>query len=267
LSRITPGESVERYRRTWIVGQTETHGEVLYGRIGYERDASVFEIYDQEKKDFIGVSIRTGTVTPFAINTSNLVLAFQTKPPDIIMGSVANAIAQLLSDDDLRWRAVSLLARRMTLAEWRRSVDNVTRIRFHIRQPNPHYQDAPDLERLIEQARAEVGRLELQSESGLDLESPFIEQTLRHVDEHNYGDARLTGITENGNESVYSTEIDTVEEVTEAPAHPETGEVGQASLAEAVASEAEAVAAGEAAAEREPRAAASEARTRAESGG
>ncbi|MFI6026387.1 hypothetical protein [Amycolatopsis magusensis] len=238
-SHIVPGATVERYRRTWIIGQTEQHSDVLYGRIGYERDASVFEIYDQEQKDFVGVSIRTGTVTPFAINLDTLVLAFQTKPPEIVMGSVANAVASLLTEGDARWRAESLLARRMTLSQWREGIDRVTRIRFYIRQPNPHYQDAPDLEALIEQAQAEVGRLELQADGGLDLESPFVEQTLRHVDEHGYGDARLTGKTADGAESVYSTEIHTVEEVTEAPAHPETGEVGQASLADAVAAETE----------------------------
>lgn len=242
-SHVVPGATVDRYRRTWIVGQTEEHLGVLYGRIGYERDASQFEIYDEEQKDFVGVSIRTGNVTPFAINLNSLVLAFQTKPPEIVMGSVANAIAALLSEDDARWRAESLLARRMTLNEWVQSVDRVTRIRFFIRQPNPHYQDAPDLEALIEQAQAEVGRLELQADGGLDLNSPFVEQTLRHVDEHSYGEARLTGSTVDGTESVYATDIQTVEEVTEAPTHPETGEVGQASLAEAVAAEAEDVAA------------------------
>lgn len=238
-SHVVPGATVERYRRTWIVGQTEEHLGVLYGRIGYERDPSVFEIYDEEQKDFVGVSIRTGNVTPFAINLDSLVLAFQTKPPEIIMGAVANAIAALLSEEDARWRAESLLATRMALSEWVQGVDRVTRIRFFIRQPNPHYQDARDLEALIEQAQAKFARLELQADDGLDLNSPFVEQTLRHVDEHSYGEARLTGSTADGIESVYSTEIQTVEKVTEAPAHPETGEVGQASLGEAVAAETE----------------------------
>ncbi|WP_414936500.1 hypothetical protein [Amycolatopsis sp. cmx-11-51] len=236
-SRIVPGARIERYRRTWIVGYTELHGDVLHGRIGYERNPSVFEFYDEEERDFIGVTFRLGNVTPFAINTTNLVLAFQARPPEIVIGSVSNAIAMMLSEGDSRWHVESLLASRMSLREWTQSVDRVTRIRFNIRQPNPHYQDAPDLEALIEQARAEVGRLELQAAGGLDLASPFVEQTLRHVDEHKYGEARLTGTTSSGTESIYSTEIATVETVVEAPADPATGEVGQASLADAVASE------------------------------
>lgn len=229
---MVPGARVVRYGRTWRIGRTEQALGVLSGRIGYEREASSIEQYDEEQKDFIEYAIRSGAATPFAIDLSTQVLAIQHRPPEISMGGAANALALLLSDQEHRW-TTEPPSRRIPLIEWRQGVHKVTRARFVVKQPNPHYTDTPDLEALIEQANAEVARLELQAENGIDLDSPFLDQTLRHI-ENNYGEARLIGVRADGTESTYSTAMHAEELTTEAATNAD-GEVDLMSLLQAVA--------------------------------
>ncbi|WP_440900344.1 hypothetical protein, partial [Actinosynnema sp.] len=103
--QVEPGALITRYGRQWRIGRVEEARGVLSGRIGYEREASSVEQYDEEQKDFVEYAIRSGAVTPFAIELETLVLAIQHRPPDISMGAAANALAQLLSDPEHRWTA------------------------------------------------------------------------------------------------------------------------------------------------------------------
>lgn len=108
---------------------------------------------------------------------------------------------------------------------------------MRLRRPNPHYEDTPNLEALLEQSEAEVVRLEARSKDGLNIESGFIRESLGHVGA-GHGDARLTGTVreESGErETVYDTEIGTEEQASEAPANPDSGEVSTESLQQALA--------------------------------
>ncbi|WNV83706.1 hypothetical protein [Umezawaea sp. Da 62-37] len=229
--KVEPGARIARHGRTWRIGRTGEALGVLYGRIGYEREASSIEQYDEEQKDFVEYAIRSGAATPFAIELDTLVMAIQHRPPEISMGAAANALALLLSDQEHRW-TTEPPSRSIPLSEWRLGVEKVTRARFVLRKPNPHYTDTPDLEALIDGADAETARLELQG-AQLDLDSPFISQTLSHI-QNNYGEARLTGVTSTGEESTYSTTMQAEELTTEAGTNAD-GEVDLMSLLQAVA--------------------------------
>jgi hypothetical protein len=148
------------------------------------------------------------------------------------MGPAANTIAMLLSEAEYRWSAEPD-GRQIPLSIWRQRMSHITRVRLVVRRPNPHYQDTPDLEALINQSDAEVARLELQSEHGVDLNSPFLQQTIRHI-EAGYGEGYLSGITSDGTESTYSTLLHSVEQTTEAPANDD-GEVDLMSVLQNVA--------------------------------
>lgn len=237
LSRIAPGQRTERYGRTWIIGRTEHRDDgSLFGRIGYQAGGTV-ELWDEDQQDFIDVAVQGGFATPFLINVRTSALAFQPRPPQIKIGAVTGAFKALLSTADEEPWSIYSAARRVSLDEWLDRVIKVTHVRMRMRRPNPHYEDTPNLEALLEQSEADVVRLEARSKDGLKIESGFIQETLRHVGA-GYGDARLTGTVreESGErETVYDTEIGTEEQTSEAPANPDSGEVSTESLQQALA--------------------------------
>lgn len=234
---ITTGVRVERYGRIWIVGRVSLEEDILFGRIGYQQSVgSTVEVWDDEEQDFAEIAVPAGLATPFAIDLSGLRLAFQPRPPQIRIGAVTGAFRAMLNEPDQSW-TISSLARTVTLEEWLASVVRVSHFRLRVRRPNPHWEDTPDLEALMEGMEAQVAVLEARSDDGVNVETPFVRQTLQHIGA-GYGDARLTGVRqeESGeHETVYDTEIGTEEQATEAPTNPETGEVLRESLQQALA--------------------------------
>jgi len=237
LERITPGQRTERYGRTWIIGRTERRGDgSLFGRIGYQASGGTVELWDEDKQDFVDVAVPGGFATPFLIDLRALRLAFQPRPPQIKIGAVTGAFRALLSTDGAPWSIYSA-TRPVRLDEWLQRVIKVTYVRLRLRRPNPHYEDTPDLEALLEQSEADVVRLEARSTDGLKIDSGFIRESLRHV-AAGHGDARLAGTVreESGErETVYDTEIGTEEQTSEVPADLDSGEVSTESLQQALA--------------------------------
>lgn len=220
------GNRTVRYGRTWIVGPVERSGSVLSGRIGFLGATSVAELWDEERGDFVEHAVPQGLTAPFAVDLSNLRAALQVRPPLIRINSLIGALEALLSDEGARWK-IRGVARQTSLPEWLQSVDKVTAVRMTARIPNPHWSGAKDLQALMESAEAEVVALELRSEEGLELDSPFLAQTQHHI-ERGYGEARYTGVVDDvsgARETVYSTKFGSEEVSAELAADPGTGEV------------------------------------------
>lgn len=233
---LSAGRSIERYGREWIVGRTRQEEDVLTGRIGFRGAEGMAEVWDEEAKDFREVAVPAGLTAPFAVNLRTLRMALQPRGSAIKLNGLIGAFRALLAQGGDVWRILAP-TKEMTFAEWRSSVDRVTSVRFRLRKPNPRWQDAPDLEAVMEQAEAEVAILELDGDDGIDSEAEFVKQSQAHV-ERGYGEARYVGIrgvgTSEARETVYNSSIGSEEESVDV-AVGEDGEVAQADMAETLA--------------------------------
>lgn len=216
---LSPGSRAESYGKLWIVGQTDTNANVLSGKLGFERTPGESEVWDEERLDFRENSYRRGLTVQFAVNLETFVLAFQ-KPSDVTPGGVVKAIIELLNLEGERWEHKPFNTRK-TFEDWVDEVEVVTRAKFTVKKPNPHYADAKNLEALMEQSRANVARLEVEADGGVDIESRFLQETRDHV-ERGYGTAIYTGVyhDESGRSVLtqYDSETGSEQETIELPA-------------------------------------------------
>lgn len=221
---ITPGSRVSRYGREWIVGQTDEVSHVLAGRIGFQGDPGTAEVWDDEAQDFLQTAVPSGMTAPFAIDLGELLVAIQPRNPTIKVNSLIGAFEALLTGDGPRWKLEPILER-MSLSDWKHSVSAVTFVRFTIRKPNPHYADAHDLEDLMNQFESDVIQLEAQADTGINLQSDFLQETESHI-ERGYGDGEYKGIRmSDGAETIYSTRVGAEEQAELRDVDQETGEV------------------------------------------
>ena len=236
---LSPGRNTERYGRQWIVGQTVQDGDILSGRIGFRGAEGMAEIWDDEAKDFREVAVPAGLTAPFAVNLRTLLMALQPRGSAIKLNGLIGAFRALLAQGGDTWR-IQTPGKEASFTQWRESVDRVVAVRFRLRKPNPHWEGAPDLEAVMEQAEAEVALLELQAEDGIDTAAPFVAQSQAHV-ERGYGEARYVGQrnvgTSDQRETVYNTTLGSEEEVVEVAVR-EDGEVDRSDLAQTLAGDA-----------------------------
>jgi hypothetical protein len=230
-SSIAPGKRATRYGREWIVGKTEFDGQYLLGRFGYRGESGVAEIFDEELQDFVELATPSGLTVPFAIDTFALEVAAQPRGK-ISANSIASAITALLNTSGMRWKVLNE-RQKVTLDEWKTSVVRVTAVRFTIREPNPHYHDAHNLEDLMKQLESEVIQLEARNENGgLDLDAPFLRETEGHV-ARGYGDAEYQGVKMVEGEprtTRYSTSVGSEEEAQAVEVDASSGEVAPSTL-------------------------------------
>lgn len=176
-----------------------------------------------------------GLTAPFVVNLRTLRMALQPRGSAIKLNGLIGAFRALLAQGGDQWR-IETPTKVMTFVQWRSSVDRVTAVKFRLRKPNPHWQGAPDLEAVMEEAEAAVAILELENEDGIDSASQFVAQSQVHV-ERGYGEARYVGVrgagTSEARETVYNSSIGSEEESVDIPVG-EDGEVTQADLAEAL---------------------------------
>lgn len=229
-NRVKRGATVTRYKREWLVGKVELDGAILAGRIGFRGSEGTAEVWNDQDQDFEAIAVPQGQAVPFAIDLDGLKIAIQTRP-QLKLNGLIGAIEALLSEDRFRWRVRSTRAE-LTFAQWRASVERVTRVRLRVVRPNPHYRDTPNLEALLEQAEAEVVSMEIQSDLGIDTAAPFIEESQQHIDA-GYGEAVYQGESE-GHETVYNTKLQSEETYEEFDVTVE-GEVPHESLRTALA--------------------------------
>ena len=233
VQTLRPGNSVTRYGREWIVGGTTLSGDTLTGRIGFRGAEGVAEVWNDDAQDFHAIAVPAGVTAPFAVDLGRLRMAVQTRGSDIKLASLIDAFGALLSEPNQRW-VLKSPQREMSFAEWRRNVSKVTSVRFRVRKPNPHYQDTPNLEALLEQAEATLVTLQMTSDDGLDTDSTFIAESQSHI-ERGYGEAVYHGVSDHG-ESIYNTAYRAEEVAQEADVNDD-GEVSQDSLTEALSQE------------------------------
>jgi hypothetical protein len=229
--RISPGARITRYGREWIIGQTEESDGILYGRIGYQGEAGLAEIWDDERKDFVATATPTGLTAPFAIDLDSYDMAIQSRAPFMSISPMIGAFEALLSLGAEKWEITGARTR-TTLANWKASIEKLTFVKLVIREPNPHYHGAKDLESLMKDLDSEVMRVEARSESGLDMASNFLLETEGHLD-RGYGEGEYRGVRGSGlyeTETSYNTRIGSEESSEEFSVDPGTGEVSKQDL-------------------------------------
>ncbi|MDO5700793.1 MAG: hypothetical protein Q4P36_04890 [Bowdeniella nasicola] len=199
------GASITRYGREWLIGKIELEPGVLAGRIGFRGEDDVVEVWDDDQKDFAPQAVPTGTVAPFVIDLCSLRLAIQPRGRDMALNGVVQAIRHLLSKTTSPW-AIEPITERVSLGTWLSGVHHVTRIRFTVKQPNPHWAGAEQLEEVMENARAKLASLELAAPDGIRYGSSFVSQTQHHV-ERGYGTSRWEGERPDGSKTIYSSEV------------------------------------------------------------
>ncbi|MCL2489567.1 MAG: hypothetical protein FWF36_02390 [Propionibacteriaceae bacterium] len=233
---LQAGRSTKRYGREWILGQGKRDDQLLTGRIGFRGAQGVAEVYDDSIKDFRPMAVPAGLAVSYVVNLVTLKLAVQPRGSEIKLNGLIGAFRALLSSDREMWK-VSIPGKvAITYTEWLETVDKVTEVKFHLRKPNPHYQDTPDLQALLDQAEAESARLRLRSSEGLDVSSPFVTQSMKHVG-LGYGDAVLVGQRQGPaglSETIYNSQLNSEESGFAAPAS-ENGEVSADTLTKVLA--------------------------------
>lgn len=218
---LVPGTSVERYGRVWFMGQVQDDGEVLTGRIGFEADDGVTEVWDPDEKDFRVLEYPTGTTSPFAVRLSDLQMVFQTRGSVIRVNSFVRAMQGLIraATNDSEWQVVTTY-RQVSYAAWRASVARVTKVRFHLERPNPNYQDRPFVEQLLEGAEAVSSTVQLSNPDGIQADGEIVGQLLDHVS-RGYGDGTIVGVRQTPQgveESSYETRLNGESDQREVPA-------------------------------------------------
>jgi hypothetical protein len=230
---LVPGASTERNGRVWRIGRTVLEDDFLYGLLGVERREAA-EFWNQTAKDFENAGKLVNIVSPFVIRLTDLELAFQLRHPDIQLTSFTDAIEKILREETgENWRIEATEGAEIPFGQWRRSVDAVHQIRFHIVRPNPNYEGRPDLERLIEGARLTAANIDLQSDTGITTDSDIVRQLLDHADAGNgsyVASAERPAVDGHRVETLFSSELHGETEVTVLPADPDTGEVSREAL-------------------------------------
>ncbi len=225
---LRPGASTVRYRRTWRIGLTSVVPEdnVLYSRIGFEGSHTTI-VWDDETKDFQPAPSPSGQVVPFAVDLTDLSVAFQTRPPEIKRNSFTGALQGVLRDqtNELDWRVESRI-RRVSFDEWRDSVEKVTHLHFRAERPNPNWEGRPDLEDIFNQLGGlDQAEFDFQAEGGINTDASLVRELLAHVERYGRGVAVGTRHVDGETvESVMDTEHGEAEEWT-VPEEAEAGEV------------------------------------------
>jgi hypothetical protein len=208
------------------MGQAREGDGFLYGRIGFEAEGGVTEVWDPVRLDFAEVAIPSGVTSPFVLRLADLVMVFQTRGAIIKINTFIGAMQALLREatgED--WSLVST-RRRVDFDAWRMTVDRVTRARFHLERPNPNYEGRPFVEGLLEPIAAAAGKIELANPDGLVTDADIMAQLLDHV-QRGYGDATIVGqrdVEGRSVEAVYDTRLQGESELHERPAD-EDGDV------------------------------------------
>lgn len=205
---IDPGASISRYRKQWRMGQPLVDEEQHYvGRIGFERTVETTN-WDASAVDFTQLSVREGLTSQFAIDLSNLRVAYQLRPPTIKKNTARGALEKLINESSevIPWRIHDIFYD-IGWSAWRDAVDRTTDISITTALPNPRFVDAPQLETLFDETAATMLKLAASSDTGLNVnDAQLFRQALDHAIERGYGSTRATGVTSAGQESKWSSE-------------------------------------------------------------
>jgi hypothetical protein len=186
---LIPGTVVERYGRPWRLGRWSEEDGVILGRIGFEDEPGVTEIWSDELKDFREQMLPAGVTSPFAIRVKDLQIAFQLRPGKIRPTTFTGAFQGLLNEASEFWRwRVERDVLEVPWEDWLRRVKRVTELSVTLYRPNPNYRDRDRVEELIEGVRARVftgtWRARPDDPQGIDLTEEVIREAIEHAEEH-----------------------------------------------------------------------------------
>jgi hypothetical protein len=68
---LVPGTYVERYGRVWRMGRWRREDDAIFGRIGFEEEPGVTELWNEDKNDFEEQALPSGVTSPFVIRTAD----------------------------------------------------------------------------------------------------------------------------------------------------------------------------------------------------
>ncbi|WP_278314340.1 hypothetical protein [Lolliginicoccus levis] len=203
-----PGRQLEIYKRRWTLSRIlEDDGEGWYGKIGFVNSNEVDTLFfDTETKNFVRGQAPSGVVVPFYLNRNGLI-TYQLISSLVREQTFIRAFSELMSSDATRlyrWK-LDPYVQDIEYEDWRKSTTRVTRFDFRLERPNPSYHDDQIVETLIEGLNVEYIRLtgSESADDGVSTTSDPFEQAMDHV-LRGYGKATLTGIDEEGNESIWT---------------------------------------------------------------
>ena len=204
--------------------------------MGFESDHRTF-LWDAGRQDFLPAPVPNGFVSPFAINLDNGIIVFQTREPDIRVGSFTGALQGILRDTSHdQWR-VETAIRRIPFREWLPTVERVIRLRFHVTRPNPNWEGRPDLENLFQRlGDLDAADFEFESAGGIVTDDELVRELIDQV-ERGYGTGKAVGTRQRDGETIESV-LDTQQGETEErtlPGDPRTGDVARETLREELA--------------------------------
>lgn len=229
-SAIVAGTAVERYGRVWRMGQARRDAGVIYGRIGYQRQGDLADIWDDHINDFVEQRLQEGLASPFALNETNLVIAFQLRAGRIKPNSFIGAFQALLNESsgETIW-AVRPIYQGVDWEQWRASAIRVRHIELKLERPNPNYHGRNQVEQIVEGARARLARVIFDADdpAGLDIDDPLIREAIEHA-RADYGAVKAVGdvVTDGAvHESVWRSDVEGSPIETKVRVNPETREV------------------------------------------
>jgi hypothetical protein len=204
---LEPHHQVTRYSKTWRFSRpTEPEPGFLAAKLGFVRTSPAEETtYDEDLEDFVttvGVASQ-GSFSMFVIDTTNEILAFEERPPDINQQNFLGAFKKLLEEEAEFHCRIELLTDPADFAEWARSVDRITRVSALIHNPNPGWnEDAGALREIVEQAAAEHAEVVAVApqDGTLDATASWIGGALAQIADH--GQGRVTAIGVEGETKV-----------------------------------------------------------------
>jgi hypothetical protein len=193
---IVAGTSITRYGRLWRMAKPTRAGQVIRGRIGFEREGGTAELWDDTAQDFYATRLPEGTTSPFA-DLEMHVAAFQLRPGIIRRRTFTGAFEALLNRarTSTRWR-VEDLVRHVSWSQWIADVDRIVELKIRVERPNPRWGGRRRLQRLVEDSGSEVislaARAPLDAETGLNIRQGLLAEAIEHADE-NYGQRTAIG--------------------------------------------------------------------------
>lgn len=224
------GASTSRYGRDWRLGGLARNGTMFTGRVGFERAFKHTELWDEDAQDFLTRVLREGATSPFALDARSMIIAFQLRSsPQIKRRSFTGAFEALLREGSQRegWHVMPL-TKETTLEDFAERVEVLTQFKVRVLRPNPDYKNRRRLSELMERTKAETLDIAAQSNEGVELDDPTVQEAIAHADA-GYGHYLAKG-TEQGNTVGFDSRTD------EAPPEVQTSAVdagtGEVALSE-----------------------------------
>jgi hypothetical protein len=237
MDSLVPGTMVERYGRSWYMGQWHLgrDNRVILGRIGFERPDTT-ELWSRVAKDFEPSRLRMGQTSPFAIRLSDFNVVFQLRSGVIRQTTFTSNLQALLNEASPvgRWRVTADVEEDVEWSTWKGSVDRVVELALRVDRPNPSYR-SKRVRELVEGTNSTMVRIILNADpadlQGIDVDDEFVTAAIDHGLEYGWihatGEVSVDGETER---LVWKSETQGSVPTRTVSADPETREVSEAAL-------------------------------------